>query len=1340
MGRLSYLSHLGLDGLKSLNNPPKSLQKECRECISYLERKFYNAKRFYCMKLMVLGCTNRGKTTLTAQLRGKKCNDKSTVSELNISEWLYRPSVGKTNFCFRIWDFNSERDDSIILSCQCFLTQNSMYLLVFNLLHGNDGIEEMKPWLNNIAIRAPHSCVIIVGTHLDLVPDEKREDINTLLHCVKSLATSYRNRLEIVDFVPVGLKNHIENVGFVKETIYNHTANYKNQAGQLIMGQKVPRSYRILDKQLETVQHEVKQGVRAPIMHAEEFRTMVYQMNFVDIQEEEELKTASLFLSDVGSFLHCDDRGHNLHELYFIDPGWLSDVISTMVVKWNPYIKDGILCSDDISKLFRDKQFPWEFLEQYIVLLDRFEIAFPLNDKQILIPSALPDKRPRCCEEENGDLVYSRLMVFTSGNITAPGFWGRLLSWIMYSVPEVSHALGIHYSSSESRKLPSLDSSVQSDSVHETSSINTNVETTDSEHSEDNSVSLTDSRSPSPFIAAQKLSTVAPQRLPNSPEPIHSNLMFDTKDIHLNYWQTGLCYRDPEVTFKVESLGGNNYFKTGESRDGVLVVASTNNAGKKYIGQVVALVETLINTWYPNLLRDTCVSNSIEHRVPCFECVKQGRANPFEFKVEQCVPLINKNEITIKCSYFTEKQSRNHTVLLSDVVPELFQVIHHPEFALHSKEIVFEETDVCMLDKGTYAKVYRGKCKGKAIAIKKYISSNDDTISRFCWEAKMLQELHHHGLVRLIGISIYPSMSLVLEEAPLKSIHYSILQSNIPVHRLTTVRIATEVASALRFLHQRGIIFRDVKASNVLLWTLDPDSLFHCKLTDFGSAVHASPIGTRGLQGTKGFVAPEVLYTRNRKQCSTYDNRADIFSFGMFLYQIVARRNSYHNIPHRRIDDAVMSGERPKLHDVDVSCRAYHYLSELMKLCWEGNPNNRPDMDSIIKGLCSLPNLIIMCVEPLGNRLQLPCSAIAVTPPQASRSHDRASSELWVYCGNEISVHKSHSNMLKVKHTFIKHGQNIECIALCGNHVLVGVSAGINCRLCVIEKYDITSRALLYQFEMCEKSAPTCITAIESHVFVGTSDGHCLSFNNNISQLNKPMCKYVSNHSISSIICTQQCVWVAHSGYIHFLNSDNLTLEGSIHREKERDAYIGQLSYYDQSQFESNIKVWSAHLGGVILSAWDAHNKSHMYDVDTGKNLKRIASGTKDPDLLITAMTPTLDTVWVGMASGHIMIFHEDELIFWFHPYRGRVHFLTCIPSPGPCGLEEAMVASGGKGYYNRLLVKDNQKYPCSYVDKSYLRDEAIIVWEAYDTKRLRQMKIIEKILYILTAMKLCAK
>ena len=1329
MGRLSYLSHLNLSGLKHLNDPPKNLQKECRDCIRYLNSKLRSARGFYRMKLMVLGNANRGKTTLAAHLLGKEYGDDSTVG-VDVSEWRYRPSVGRRTFHFNIWDFGGREE--YYATHQCFLSQRSLYLLLFNLLHGDKGVEELRPWLSNIALRAPRSCVIIIGTHLDEVQDDKRGEIDALLHRVGTLAISYNNKLQIVEVLPVGLKNRIENIGYLKEAIYNHAAGYKNRAGQFIMGQKIPASYHALDKQLEVIQHEVRQGIREPIMHSEEFWTMIHQMNLPDIQDEEELRMATLFLTDVGSLLHYDDRGHNLHELYFVDPRWLCDMMSKVVTikERNPFVKNGILYAKDIPMLFKDKQFPWRYLEQFITLLDKFEIALPLDNRRLLIPSMLLDERPAEFEDETPErkvLVYSRFIMFSSNN-TPPGFWSRLLSRIMHSVPKVCFALDTSIPTTVEDTPFSANTPPTKDELNLSMSTSVHPENPTS-FDDDVSVGTEASvnvfgLSPGPispgvqlpdgtnFLTSPANRDVSGQSflqlLPHLPKKLPNDLtdFFDAKDIHLEYWCTGLYYKDPEIMFRVESLLESKHFQ-GELKDGILLTTSANNAGMKMICQLAGLVVSLVNEWYPGLVGD----NGLEQKVLCIECVKEGHLKPYEFQVEQCQAVIERNEMTMKCDYFHDDPARNHTVSLTDIVPDLLLQDIDPEFHLSSEEIICKGSYYHLIGRIRYGDICFAKCKGKSVAIKEYHSH----YAELCSEARILAQLSHPCIVCLVGVCMHQPVGLVLEEAPLKSIDYPFLRRKVPVHRVTIYRIPAEVASGLHFLHSRGIILRDVKVTNTLLWTLDPDSLCHCKLTDFEIATYLSPIGTIGVMGTRGFIAPEVLHCSKRKQHSVYDHRADIFSYGMFLYELIARRHPYHNIPPHRIDVAVKSGERPRLHDVEVSRTGFHYLTQIMKSCWEDDPRQRPDTETIIKQLGLTPTQMTMSVTGIRNGRSL-YTATAISRSQFAKA-GLLKSELWVCCSDdecaEISMLNIHS-MMDVNSVFIKDSQ-VQCMALCGHYVWIGSRAGI------IDILSIDSREIVNSIQIRENSQTiTCITATDKNIYLGTLEGCCLSFTNDTSTVQINTRQLPSKHAIDGIVCTQQCVWVTQMRCIYFLNFDDLALEGSLHREDEEETYsnIGQLSIDP----DHNI-VWSAHLGGVILSAWDTHNKSHMYDVDTGKHLKRIAPDFEDP--VITAMTPALDTVWVGKASGHIMVFHEDELLSWFHPYEECVRFLTRIPSSGPCGLEEAMVASGGKGY--RPLVEDLEEVSNHNKHSGKDYSGTVIIWEAYHTRRLRQVKLIEE-------------
>ena len=75
-------------------------------------------------------------------------------------------------FTFRVWDFAGQED--YYVAHQCFLSERSLYLLIWDLTEGESGISGLKPWLGNLATRVPGSTVIIIGTKLDLVESNKQ--------------------------------------------------------------------------------------------------------------------------------------------------------------------------------------------------------------------------------------------------------------------------------------------------------------------------------------------------------------------------------------------------------------------------------------------------------------------------------------------------------------------------------------------------------------------------------------------------------------------------------------------------------------------------------------------------------------------------------------------------------------------------------------------------------------------------------------------------------------------------------------------------------------------------------------------------------------------------------------------------------------------------------------------------------------------------------------------------------------------------------------------------------------------------------------------------------------
>ncbi|KAE8626104.1 hypothetical protein XENTR_v10006507 [Xenopus tropicalis] len=104
---------------------------------------------------------------------------------------------------------------------------------------------------------------------------------------------------------------------------------------------------------------------------------------------------------------------------------------------------------------------------------------------------------------------------------------------------------------------------------------------------------------------------------------------------------------------------------------------------------------------------------------------------------------------------------------------------------------------------------------------------------------------------------------------------YDFYQQNKPLNINTIRFLAAEMICGLKSLHSLGYIHRDLKLGNVLL-----DSRGHAKIADFGLAAHMINGKAKGCVGTRGYVAPEVLYR------DEYDYTVDYYSLGVTLFRM----------------------------------------------------------------------------------------------------------------------------------------------------------------------------------------------------------------------------------------------------------------------------------------------------------------------------------------------------------------------------------------------------------------------------------------------------------------------
>mmetsp|Transcript_17729 Transcript_17729/g.23653 ORF Transcript_17729/g.23653 Transcript_17729/m.23653 type:complete len:291 (-) Transcript_17729:340-1212(-) len=158
--------------------------------------------------------------------------------------------------------------------------------------------------------------------------------------------------------------------------------------------------------------------------------------------------------------------------------------------------------------------------------------------------------------------------------------------------------------------------------------------------------------------------------------------------------------------------------------------------------------------------------------------------------------------------------------------------------------------------------------------------------------------------------------------------------------------VARDVSSALLYLHNQDIVYRDLKPDNV---GLNDDG--EVKIFDFGLAKRLHPDDKTaddlylltGNTGSLRYMAPEVATGH------PYDKRVDAYSFGILFWQICALATPYAGYSMKMHADLVVGkGYRPK---PDPSWPTA--WAGLMKDCWSSDIFNRPDFAYILQVLDS---------------------------------------------------------------------------------------------------------------------------------------------------------------------------------------------------------------------------------------------------------------------------------------------------------------------------------------------------------------------------------------------------
>jgi serine/threonine-protein kinase len=259
----------------------------------------------------------------------------------------------------------------------------------------------------------------------------------------------------------------------------------------------------------------------------------------------------------------------------------------------------------------------------------------------------------------------------------------------------------------------------------------------------------------------------------------------------------------------------------------------------------------------------------------------------------------------------------------------------------------------------------------KTVPIEQLQREGHDAESRFLREAQSAGRLSHTSIVTIYDVGEADGLAYIaMEYLPGATLRDLMNKGPMPIDLVLDTTL--QMAEALAFAHEHGVIHRDIKPANVVV----TGQRGRIKLTDFGIAHLANSSHTHAGQmlGSPRYMSPEQAMGRE------IDGRSDIFSLGAVLYEMLTGQyafdgDSLPTIVFRVINETPVSAAslRPQLPAG---------LVNLLERMLHKNPGVRPDAPTVVKALHALaPAEPHIPAPPPTNRISRLLPMLAFTTP-----------------------------------------------------------------------------------------------------------------------------------------------------------------------------------------------------------------------------------------------------------------------------------------------------------------------------------------------------------------------
>jgi tRNA A-37 threonylcarbamoyl transferase component Bud32/tetratricopeptide (TPR) repeat protein len=262
------------------------------------------------------------------------------------------------------------------------------------------------------------------------------------------------------------------------------------------------------------------------------------------------------------------------------------------------------------------------------------------------------------------------------------------------------------------------------------------------------------------------------------------------------------------------------------------------------------------------------------------------------------------------------------------------------------------------LGQGGMGVVYRARDTklDRTVALKflpPHLSLDEDAKLRFVQEAKAASALDHANICTIHDIAETDNGELYIVMALYEgqTLRYRLSEEDFSVDRCLS--IGAQLARALERAHEAGIVHRDLKPANVLVTDRD-----EVKLLDFGLAKLTSSrqdlTQTGATLGTAGYMSPEQL------DGGDVDPRADLFSLGAVLYELLAGRRAFEGGTPMATAVAVLQAEPTPLSELrpEVPGAVRQIVEDCLSKDREARPASASAVLAALEGAAVAPGVV----------------------------------------------------------------------------------------------------------------------------------------------------------------------------------------------------------------------------------------------------------------------------------------------------------------------------------------------------------------------------------------------